>query len=68
MVLDDITQLGKDSGLHSFEQVGGCACVWVGVGGCVTRLFNQECYNWQMWCLKIMLNEEMVGRGLQVLL
>ena len=75
MVLGDITQLGKDSGMHSFEQVGGCACMWVGgwvwvvggwvgvggggwvwvgrvgVGGCVTKLFNQEYYNWQMWCL-----------------
>ena len=30
MVLGDITQLGKDSGMHSFEQVGGCACMWVG--------------------------------------
>ena len=35
MVLGDITQLGKDSGMHSFEQVGGCACMCVGgAGGC----------------------------------
>ena len=39
MVLFDITQLGKDNGLHSFEQVRVCVfvCVCVFVSMCVSH-------------------------------